>query len=69
MPIGRITTNGIITIYPSGGSGQGPFGIIKGPDGNLWYTISSTSSIGRISVSGQITTYRSPIIDARRPTR
>ena len=67
--IGRITTSGRITTYPSGGPVDYPSEITVGPDGALWYTNNaaglSSSSIGRITTGGQITTYPGfPLIDA-----
>jgi virginiamycin B lyase len=54
--IGKITVGGKITSFD--GSAQGVNGsnqITTGPDGNLWFT--TNDRIGRITPTGQITTY------------
>lgn len=48
--IGRITTQGAITEFPTE---SGPIGIATGPDGNLWFAASDF--IGRITTQGAIT--------------
>jgi streptogramin lyase len=55
--IGRITTAGVITEYPLGGSAQtgSPWDIVVGPDGALWFTETLGSKIGRITTAGVIT--------------
>ncbi len=37
-----------------------PRGIVRGPDGNLWFTDYRTSRIGKITTSGAVTEYRVP---------
>lgn len=37
-----------------------PSGITKGPDGNLWFSVESGSSVGRITPSGVVTQYMIP---------
>ena len=37
-----------------------PRDIVRGPDGNLWFTDCHTNSIGKITTSGTITEYRVP---------
>lgn len=37
--------------------GSGPNGITSGPDGALWFTESSYNSIGRLSVSGVLSSF------------
>jgi streptogramin lyase len=46
--IGRITTDGVVTSYPTFSSSF-PQGIAMGPDGNLWYTDIERNSVGRIT--------------------
>ena len=62
--IGRITTAGVVTQYPVPNllSLGESFGITTGPDGALWFTISTTSSdfIGRITTTGVYTQYKTP---------
>jgi virginiamycin B lyase len=50
--IGRMTTDGHFTKYPLSSSETQPWGIVAGPDGNLWFTEVSTNRIGRMSTSG-----------------
>jgi virginiamycin B lyase len=47
-----------ITVYPIP-SGASPFGIVRGPDGNMWFTEQFPSgSIGRVTPSGVVTEFR-----------
>jgi streptogramin lyase len=59
--IARMTTRGVVTEYPLGGSSTDqlqPVEIIAGPDGNLWFNVSHPSAaqgeIGRITATGSI---------------
>lgn len=52
--VGRITTNGAITEYPTPHSQN--YGITAGPDGALWFT-EQVGYIGRITVAGVITEF------------
>ena len=77
--IGRITTSGVATSY-SAPSINTPGGITTGPDGALWFTNGGnppiafdggsfsfgggTSSIGRITTSGVVTSYTAPSINS-----
>lgn len=54
--IGRITTAGVFTEYPSSTPGNNVDGITAGPDGALWFTEQS-GGIGRITTTGVITHY------------
>jgi virginiamycin B lyase len=47
--IGRITTGGAITEFPTPTASSFPVGITTGPDGSLWFTEEDVSKIGRIS--------------------
>src|SRR5258708_3497920 len=38
----------------------GPFGIVAGPDGNLWFTESSANQIGRVAPDGTIAEFPLP---------
>jgi virginiamycin B lyase len=67
--IGRMTPAGVITEFQvptpvppdsSGTPGIGPNEIAAGPDGNLWFTETSSNKIGRISLSGKISEYALP---------
>jgi len=49
--IGRMTPSGIVTTFSAPGSH--PTDLIAGPDGAIWF---GGSGIGRISMSGQVTT-------------
>ena len=64
--IGRITPDGQITEFSDGMSTwtttsppgpNGPFAIVAGPDGNLWFTEPARMLIGRITPSGAITEF------------
>jgi len=62
-PIGQITPNGVITLYPTPTSSSGPMGITQGPDKNLWFTESAANQIGQVvlpqslaSVQGAVST-------------
>lgn len=54
--ISRVNTSGVVTAFYS--ELKHPGFITAGPDGNLWFTNSTHNSIGRITTSGTITTFR-----------
>ena len=56
--VGRITTDGVITMFAGADPGGG---ITPGPDAAVWFT-NFYSSIGRIGSEGAITTYSDPAI-------
>jgi streptogramin lyase len=58
--IGRITTAGSITLYPTPTYNSYPDGITAGPDGGLWFTEYNAGQIGRITTAGVITEYPLP---------
>ncbi|HYM07726.1 MAG TPA: LamG-like jellyroll fold domain-containing protein [Terriglobales bacterium] len=60
--IGRMTPSGTFTDFPTATGFSSPVGITAGPDGNLWFTESSSgaNSIGRISPSGTMTEFPIP---------
>ena len=63
--IGRITTSGAITEYsiPAPYNTDEPWGMTKGSDGAVWFTLRSavsTAALGRIDTSGNITEYAIP---------
>jgi hypothetical protein len=39
---------------------EGPYAIVEGPDGALWFTNSVTNDIGRVNTTGMVTLYRHP---------
>ncbi len=49
--VGRITTSGVVSSYPTLGNAA-LFGIAAGSDGALWFTGGSANSIWRMSTSG-----------------
>jgi virginiamycin B lyase len=55
--IGRITTSGTITTYPTLTANASPFDIVTGPDNALWFTESTADKICRITTTGKITQY------------
>lgn len=56
--IGRITTNGTMTVFPQ--TVSIPLGIAAGPDGAVWFTEQGDDKIGRITADGTITEYPIP---------
>jgi streptogramin lyase len=55
--IGRITTSGGVSTYTGIGISD-PRGIAAGPDGALWFTNFANFTIGRITISGEVSNYR-----------
>src|SRR5579871_6892054 len=49
-----------ITEYPLLTAAAQPFAIVKGPDGNLWFTEEAANTIARISTSGAVTQFPIP---------
>jgi streptogramin lyase len=69
-PPGNCTGSGVgigaqpgkITEYSTGLTASSePFGIAAGPDGNLWFTETATSYVGRITTAGSITEFSAGI--------
>jgi streptogramin lyase len=58
--IGRITTSGMVTNYPTPTSNSGPQGIAAGPDGAIWFAEALGGKIGRVTSSGAIVEYEIP---------
>jgi virginiamycin B lyase len=59
--IGRITTAGVFSDYPTPIPGVAPFfGITVGPDGALWFTETEGCEIGRITTAGILSGYALP---------
>ncbi len=48
------------TLQTEGGRVRAPFSIAAGPDGNLWFTDRSGDQIGRMTLAGDVTTFRDP---------
>lgn len=46
--------------YPLPHPDSGPYGIIAGPDGALWFTEQQANKIGRITTSGEVVEYVLP---------
>ncbi|MGH7490533.1 MAG: virginiamycin B lyase family protein, partial [bacterium] len=59
--IGRITSKGVITLFPPAKSDSNPVAVTPGPDGNLWFT-DTDHNIGRITPDGHITEFPVPTI-------
>ncbi len=57
--IDRITPAGVITSYPTGGSGS-PLFITLGPDGKLWFTESGSAKIGTIDPQTHVVSEYAP---------
>ena len=65
MGIGRISTQGIITLPFASGDSTGTPAVTSGPDGALWFSVPLTpragnGRIGRITTSGTSTTFPVP---------
>jgi len=58
--IGRITTAGVVTQYPTPAQNSFPQAITSGPDGAMWFTESGANNIGRITTAGVFTEYPIP---------
>jgi virginiamycin B lyase len=67
--LGRITTNGEMTLFPlplysrptyNGYNNLEPVSIATGPDGALWFTAGRVNVFGRMTVAGNATLYRLP---------
>jgi virginiamycin B lyase len=48
--VGRITTRGVITLFPTPTAHTGPTDITAGPDGAMWFT-EANGQVGRITTS------------------
>jgi streptogramin lyase len=57
--IGRITPDGIVTQFPLA-EGSDPSTIAAGPDGALWFVMAALNRIGRITTSGQVSSFAVP---------
>jgi virginiamycin B lyase len=61
--IGRLTTDGTYTEFPTGSKYGDPSGIALGPDGALWFSdFNDRFGIGRITTKGKISFYSVPSI-------
>ncbi len=58
--IGRISTTGQISQYPTPTAASFPQAITAGPDGALWFTESGANNIGRITTAGVIQEFPIP---------
>lgn len=58
--IGRITTSGSASFYPTNTVNSGPYQITPGPDGAMWFAENGSGMIGRITTAGSITEYAVP---------
>ena len=49
--VGRITPEGVITLFPTSGNLAGnTYGICVGPDGDIWFTEAGASKVGKMTV-------------------
>ena len=57
--IGRVTPAGVVTKFRTGlNPGTMPDAIVRGPDGNLWFTdIGTTKAVGKVTPDGTITEF------------
>jgi virginiamycin B lyase len=51
-----------VTLFPVATAASQPFGIVSGPDGNLWFTEGNRDVVGRITPKGEITEYHTPTV-------
>ena len=58
--IGRLTPAGEFTGYTIPTPGSGPYGIVTGPDGALWFAEAWGNRIGRLTTAGVFTEYPVP---------
>ncbi len=58
--IGRITTDGQLSVYPIPQVYPTPYDIVSGPDGALWFTATFANQIDRISTDGQLAEFDVP---------
>src|SRR5262249_43079039 len=56
-----------ITEFPIPAADSNPFGITRGPDGNLWFTESLAGRIGRITPAGVVTEFSAGITPGGQP--
>jgi len=62
--ISRVGTDGTVeATFSTPTTDSGPWDIVTGPDGALWFTEENASRIGRITTSGQITEYPLPDVN------
>jgi streptogramin lyase len=57
--VGRITTAGVATQYPTG-SGGFLSGMAVGPDGNLWFNEVDVFKVAKMTTGGALTEYTNP---------
>jgi streptogramin lyase len=50
--IGRITTDGVVTLFPIPTAAAGASDITLGPDGNFWFTETTVGQIARVTPAG-----------------
>jgi streptogramin lyase len=50
--IGRITTSGVTTAFPTTTASSYPFDVAVGSDSNIWFTESVASKIGKMTIAG-----------------
>jgi streptogramin lyase len=56
-----------VTEFPIPAADSNPFGITRGPDGNLWFTESLAGKIGRITPAGVITEFSAGLTPGSQP--
>lgn len=63
--IGRITTDGQVTLFPTPTSMSYPLSITRGANDTLWFTEDATGNVGEITMSGVITEFQNPVSNSR----
>ena len=56
----KLAPDGTMTLYTLPQATAWPYGITRGPDGNLWFTEVNGNRIGKITPSGMTTEYQIP---------
>jgi streptogramin lyase len=58
--VGRISPDGVVTLFSVPTPGSETWGITAGPDGKVWFTELDSNKIGRITPDGVVTEYPIP---------
>ena len=59
-PVAHPAGNPGVTEFPLPCCGATPFGVVTGPDGDMWFTDGNSSNIGKVTPSGILTEYALP---------
>ena len=45
-----VSTSGAVTQFPTPTQNSGPWGVVSGPDGNIWFTEALAGKIGKLQI-------------------